>query len=207
MFDSAPAAAILAAATRLWGERGYHAVSLRRIAESAGVSLALIHHHFGRKDQLFDAAVQAGRDSFVCAQHDLSLVAANASSKTLEDLVASFLSPMLAIQQAQHGQAYLRLVFRHADDPLPEVRTVLDKLLGPLLATLTRRLETLFPDRPALLSACAPRLLLGAVMTLQANWLETGSQGPFARDEVFAALRRYLVGGIGALMQETTGER
>lgn len=54
--DKAPggsgAARILEAAVRLLGENGFAATSLKAIATAAGVSQALIIHHFGSKDGL-----------------------------------------------------------------------------------------------------------------------------------------------------------
>lgn len=47
---------ILAAAREAFGELGYEAASIRRIASRAGVDAALLHHYFGTKQQLFLAA-------------------------------------------------------------------------------------------------------------------------------------------------------
>jgi len=44
---------ILAAADALFGEIGYDGVSVRDIAERAGVNKALVFYHFGSKDELF----------------------------------------------------------------------------------------------------------------------------------------------------------
>ena len=49
---------IVAAARRLFAERGYVATSLRAIAADAGVDAALIIHFFGSKANLLAAAVQ-----------------------------------------------------------------------------------------------------------------------------------------------------
>lgn len=49
---------VLAAARRTFADRGYHAATIRTIAAEAGVDPALVHHYFGRKDELFAAAVE-----------------------------------------------------------------------------------------------------------------------------------------------------
>ena len=46
---------ILLAAERLFAQRGYHAVSLRQIADEAGVPLALVGYYYGPKQDLFHA--------------------------------------------------------------------------------------------------------------------------------------------------------
>jgi len=46
--------AILEAAYRLFVEQGYHATSMRQIAQGAGVALGGIYNHFESKEQIFD---------------------------------------------------------------------------------------------------------------------------------------------------------
>lgn len=50
-------AEILVAARALFAERGYHATTVRAIAQRAGVNPAMVHHHYGTKEQLFTAAL------------------------------------------------------------------------------------------------------------------------------------------------------
>ncbi|MDI5962840.1 TetR family transcriptional regulator [Streptomyces sp. SL13] len=49
---------ILGAARTLFAERGYDKASIRAIAQAAGVDAALVHHYFGAKEQVFEAAVE-----------------------------------------------------------------------------------------------------------------------------------------------------
>ncbi|MEV5980876.1 TetR family transcriptional regulator [Streptomyces sp. NPDC052114] len=48
---------ILDAAREEFSERGYEKTSVRGIAKAAGVDSALVHHYFGTKEQVFEAAV------------------------------------------------------------------------------------------------------------------------------------------------------
>ncbi len=50
--------AILEAALRRFGARGYEATSLRSIADDVGVDPALLIHYFGTKEALFTAALR-----------------------------------------------------------------------------------------------------------------------------------------------------
>ena len=50
--DLTAAAAIRIAAMELFAERGYADVTIRQIAAAAGVSPALVIHHYGSKDKL-----------------------------------------------------------------------------------------------------------------------------------------------------------
>jgi AcrR family transcriptional regulator len=49
--------AILRAAREAFGERGYEKTTIRDVARRAGVDPALVHHYFGRKPDLFTAAL------------------------------------------------------------------------------------------------------------------------------------------------------
>ena len=57
-------AAILEAARRLFAERDISAVSIRDIAQAAGVSHGLVQHHFGTRERLVAAIVQDEIDEF-----------------------------------------------------------------------------------------------------------------------------------------------
>lgn len=54
-------AEILAAARALFAARGFRATTTRQVAERAGVDVALIHHFFGTKAGLFEAAIDFQR--------------------------------------------------------------------------------------------------------------------------------------------------
>jgi AcrR family transcriptional regulator len=52
-------AEILAAARRLFAERGILAVSVRDVAKEAGVTHGLVHHYFGTKEQLTTEVIKS----------------------------------------------------------------------------------------------------------------------------------------------------
>ncbi|MFD8424791.1 TetR family transcriptional regulator [Streptomyces sp. NPDC059466] len=58
--EAAPATRdrILDAARGEFSERGYEKTSVRGIAKAAGVDSALVHHYFGTKEQVFEAAIE-----------------------------------------------------------------------------------------------------------------------------------------------------
>ncbi|GAA1014788.1 TetR family transcriptional regulator [Streptomyces sp. F-3] len=49
---------ILTAARKEFSEHGYEKTSVRGIAKAAGVDSALVHHYFGTKEQVFEAAIE-----------------------------------------------------------------------------------------------------------------------------------------------------
>jgi AcrR family transcriptional regulator len=50
---------LIAAATKVFSERGFHRASLEEIARDAGYTTGAIYFHFGGKDQLFIAAFES----------------------------------------------------------------------------------------------------------------------------------------------------
>lgn len=53
-------AALLAAAVRMFNDRGYHATSLEDVAASLGVTKPVIYHHLGNKEQVLFECVRLG---------------------------------------------------------------------------------------------------------------------------------------------------
>jgi AcrR family transcriptional regulator len=53
---------ILEAATRLFGERGFHAVGIDEIGEAAGITGPGVYRHFAGKDELLVAVFDAATD-------------------------------------------------------------------------------------------------------------------------------------------------
>jgi AcrR family transcriptional regulator len=84
---------ILAAAERMFAERGLDGVSLRDLTGEAGVELALINYHFKSKDKLFEA-VLAARADLISAERRRRL-SALPKRHTASDVVACFLEPYL----------------------------------------------------------------------------------------------------------------
>jgi TetR/AcrR family transcriptional regulator, regulator of cefoperazone and chloramphenicol sensitivity len=84
--DLTSAAAIRIAAMRLFAERGYADVTVRQIASAAGVSPALVIHHYGSKERLravLEERVTAFLESMLA---DLARVSEEGGSATLAEL-------------------------------------------------------------------------------------------------------------------------
>jgi len=88
-------AVILDAAEIRFAEAGYDAVSMRDVAEGAGVPLGLINYHFGSKQRLFEAVIARRADELNTRRRD--------ALETIEDpvsveaVVAAFLRPYLEL--------------------------------------------------------------------------------------------------------------
>jgi AcrR family transcriptional regulator len=106
----ATTAAILDAALELFSARGYAAVSVRDIAERAGISHALVHQYVGTKDDILRAVLVRNEGRLVSAAPDNS------------DLLESA-ALILRHGLEQPGRAHLRLLMRSALDGIPYDRT------------------------------------------------------------------------------------
>jgi AcrR family transcriptional regulator len=84
---------ILAAARRLFAERGYDGTTVRAIAAEAEVDAALVHHFFGTKEQVFVTALE------------------------LPLQPAELLPRLLAGPREETGERFVRLFLTLWDDP------------------------------------------------------------------------------------------
>jgi TetR/AcrR family transcriptional regulator len=125
--QSAGELAILDAAARLFSERGYDGVSMRRIAQSAGVSKANIYHHFASKEALYFAIMRR------------SAMELTALIENLAEGKGSFQQRLQAFAGAhlEHlfdNAARVRLVLREAlSGDEQKSRTLVEQVLGGLV--------------------------------------------------------------------------
>ncbi|MDY5647769.1 MAG: TetR/AcrR family transcriptional regulator [Lachnospiraceae bacterium] len=79
---------ILDAARKLFNEYGYNSVSLRDIANDAGISKGNLTYHFSKKEEIMEALISEGKDTFP-----------SGIPGTLEELDEAFLDMQRAVQQ------------------------------------------------------------------------------------------------------------
>ncbi|NIR58393.1 MAG: TetR/AcrR family transcriptional regulator [Gammaproteobacteria bacterium] len=103
---------ILAAATRLFGERGYDSVSVTAIAAEAGVSKANIFHHFKSKRELYLSVLRAA-----CAESAALLEEGEGTGRGFAERLARFLDGHLA-HVYQHA-GLTRLILRELIEDEP----------------------------------------------------------------------------------------
>ena len=100
----------LDAAEVLFAEHGYDVVSMREVADGAGVPLGLINYHFGTKERLFEAAIARRADELNTRRREA--LASIGKAPTIEAILVAFLRPYLELML--HGgpgwRSYGRLV-------------------------------------------------------------------------------------------------
>ena len=93
---------IIEQATRLFVTRGYHAMSMREIAEAVGVTKAALYYHFSDKEALFVAVLTASLDRL-----EAILQAARATGQTAREQVREMLNGIFA--QSPDQRAIVRV--------------------------------------------------------------------------------------------------
>ncbi len=93
---------IIAAARELFAEHGFDSVGVRAVAERAGVTHGLLRHHFGSKDGVWRAVVQAADQTFGQSLMPVLRRASAGDADPVEDTAA--LVAALAETSARHPQ-------------------------------------------------------------------------------------------------------
>ncbi|PPK98705.1 AcrR family transcriptional regulator [Kineococcus xinjiangensis] len=190
---------ILTAAREAFAEGGYDATSMRRIAATAGVDPALLHHHFGSKERLFLAAVRAPADPAEL----MPAVAAGGPDGAGERLVTTF----LGVWDSPAGAGAAALLRTAAANPLV-ARLVREFLLARVLRPLLADLGVPATERDVRASLVASQLM-GLAVTRYVIGLEPLASAPAAAvvAAVGPTLQRYLAGDLGAALSDPQAER
>ena len=167
--DGAPrpdrALAILLAAEKLFARRGYHAVTIRQIAEEAGVPLALVGYHYGPKHDLFHAIFahwSATIDERLAALRAVPVDPAD--PQTLPRIVAAFTAPVLRLRASAEGEYYALLVGRELAHATEEADRVLRDFFDPLARAFTDALAAALPRATRAQAAWGYQFALGALL-------------------------------------------
>jgi len=130
--QSAGEKAILKAAVRLFSDKGYDGVSMRSVAEAAGVSKANIYHHFESKEALYLAILRA-------SAAELSALVENlAEGPGAFDLrIAGF--AIAHLEHLSNNTLTSRLMFREAFSGDEErSRMMVDQVVGGIFQRIVR---------------------------------------------------------------------
>ncbi len=134
---------LLDAGAALFAQHAYEEISMRQIAEAAGVSKPLLYHYFPSKNDLFMAAVTEA------ASELQGLIAPSGNGTPVEQLTASLDAYLAWIED--NGQTWSKLMQSAA--ALPAARELVEgfraRTMDMVLAELTGRRK----PRPALRTA------------------------------------------------------
>ncbi len=157
--------AILLAAERLFAQHGYRAVSIRQIADEAGVPLALVSYYYGQKHELFRAIFQRWRGT---VDERLALLAVaregEPGPQMLHRVVEAFVLPVLRLRASAEGECYAQLVARELFYRTPEAAQVLAEHFDPMAHAFIDALQAAAPGSTRGAAAWAYQFAVGALL-------------------------------------------
>ena len=201
-------AAILLAAERLFAEHGYHAVSIRQIAQEAEVPLALVGYYFGQKHELFHAIFAHWRGTI--AERLALLAEAEAGPRDaqyLRRIVHAFVQPVLQLRASDEGEHYALLVARELLYRTPGTEQVLADFFDPMAHAFIAALQAACPGSTRAQTAWAYQFTMGALLHhLIDHRVERLSGGVNVPHDPQAAplITAFITAGIAALLQPAT---
>ncbi|HEY1129447.1 MAG TPA: CerR family C-terminal domain-containing protein [Roseateles sp.] len=114
---------LLQEAMRLFGERGFDAVTTREICAAAGVNPGAIHYHFGDKDGLYAEVL-----CLPVRELQQLLTGFDDPALSLHESICRFLRPFLF----DDGACSAQLFFREMQAPSPIFMRTVAQEIGPL---------------------------------------------------------------------------
>ena len=195
--------AILLAAERLFAQKGYHAVSIRQIADEASVPLALVGYYFGPKQDLFHAIFAHWNSTIEERLAALAQAQNSPLAHRLEHIVEAFIRPVLRLRASSEGEYYALLVARELAHATVEADRVLRDYFDPLAHAFIDALQTVAPPASRAQVAWCYQFALGALLHhLSDNRIERLSLGTAqAKDPVATPLlARFIAGGMRAVL-------
>ena len=144
---AATRARILGSAERMFAEHGLDGVSVRQIAQEAGVPTGLVGYHFGGKEGLYRACFEARRDLIV-DQRLIGLALAETETdpdRRLEQVVKALIVPMIRLRNSGDS-SYIRLLSREVFDPRSNDRGIIRDLYDPVAERMIAALAEALPQ-------------------------------------------------------------
>lgn len=151
--------AVLDAATALFATRGPASVSVRDIAAAAGVNHALVHRHFGTKQEVLRAVLERMVQEMAAATNEIT-----DSRISLQERFK------LTAEHEAYWRTLARAILDHEDPrtlqrDFPNIRRMLALLQAKQQQPRARRKHTL-PPTPV-----DPRVVIGTISALIMGWL------------------------------------
>jgi hypothetical protein len=188
---------ILLAAEKLFAQSGYHAVSIRDIAQEAGVPLALVGYHYGPKHELFHAIFAHWNSTIEERLRELK------NAHNLPRIIDAFVGPVLRMRASAEGEYYALLVARELFHVHEESDRVLRDFFDPLAHAFIDALNLALPHATRGQVAWGYQFALGALLHhISDDRIARLSKGQSAPNDPAAALllTRFIVGGLRAAM-------
>ncbi|MGA9334044.1 MAG: TetR family transcriptional regulator [Rudaea sp.] len=126
---------ILDSAESLFAKHGFAGASLRQVTAAASVNLAAVNYHFGSKENLINEVFRRRLDTLNAHRLETLSAALGNADHTLEDLLAAFIRPALALSTDQPGggTGFVRVLARAYAEHNEQLRKFLHDNYSPAL--------------------------------------------------------------------------
>ncbi|MFC5049886.1 TetR/AcrR family transcriptional regulator [Rubritalea spongiae] len=198
---------ILAAAWKLFSERGFEDVSVRDVTNEAGVNLASVSYHFGSKDGLIQEVVKKVLNP--ANQHRMDLLeaaiaeAGGTENLTLQSILESYARPIMFPEEHGSNQDILaRLAARYMierDYDVPNsVLALYTEVFQKYVTIISTKVTHLTPQE------ILQRLLFSIGAALQYETFASlarktvGETGPVDKDKDFDEFVKFVLSGFSA---------
>jgi len=169
---------LLKAATTAFAYEGFHATSLKKIAQTAGVNQALIAYHFGNKKGLYLAVFEAIVDKIQAnvGSGETSLQtllgvdgAARTGPESLKQALFSIVDTMLELLSSDESREWALLITREQASPTEAFEVLYEGFMGRLLDLSTRVIQLLKPDAGENETRLFVILMMGQILVLRVS--------------------------------------
>ena len=155
--------AILLAAEKLFAMHGFHGVSIRNIAQEAGVPLALVGYYYGAKHELYHAIFESWQSSIDQRRERLRAALA-APAAALEQVLDAFIAPVVTLHADPAGRWYARMAARDLAAPTPESDRAAREFFDPMAHHFIDAVQSLYPRRTRGEVTWCYQFMLGAML-------------------------------------------
>ncbi len=165
MRDADTKARLLAAASALFAERGFHGTTVRDIASRGGVNVAAGHYHYGSKKELY---LEVLRTQFANIEARLRRRGAHRpdaeldrlSRAQLETLLRTRIAVMLDLLVGPPPGLHGTLMQREMCDPSEALPVIVDEFVAPMMQETADLVARLAPElEPDAVRACVWSLI------------------------------------------------
>lgn len=162
--------AILSHAEELFANFGLHGVSIRDIADAAGVPPALVLYHFSTKDNLYQEVFESrARDLNAVREKALRALVEGPGRPEIEEVLHALARPWFDVRKVRGGVSYARLIAREVSDPDEASRGIIAKTMDPIAKLFFRALTRAIPNGDPSEVHWAGHYFLAALMMMMAN--------------------------------------
>jgi AcrR family transcriptional regulator len=138
---------LIAAAERLFADRGFRKVTVREICRAAGANVAAVNYHFGDKLGLYREVLQGAID-VMRATTDAAREAGSGrpAAERLRRYIITYVRRLLASED--HAWLH-RLINREINDPTPLLDTLVEQGLRPRIEYLSSVIAEILGTAPS----------------------------------------------------------